>query len=226
MPSMPVPTSGASVRSSGTAWRCMLEPIRARLASSFSRNGMSEAATETSWFGDTSIRSTSSARDHAWSRRRGGPRRCSCTSWPFLSISALAWAMVCFSSSRRRVEGDLVGDLAVSPPCGRGLDEAVLVDPRIGGERGDQADVRTFRRLDGADAAVVGGVHVAHLEAGALAGEAAGPEGREPPLVGDLRERVGLVHELRQLARPEELLDHRRHRLGVDRSCGMSVSIS
>ena len=52
--SMPVPTSGALVRTSGTAWRCMFEPISARLASSFSRNGMSAAATETSCFGDTS----------------------------------------------------------------------------------------------------------------------------------------------------------------------------
>ena len=53
--SMPVPTSGASARSSGTAWRCMFEPISARLASSFSRNGMSAAATETSCFGETSM---------------------------------------------------------------------------------------------------------------------------------------------------------------------------
>ena len=60
MPSMPVPISGERVRISGTAWRCMFEPISARLASSFSRNGISEAATETSWFGDTSIRVTSS----------------------------------------------------------------------------------------------------------------------------------------------------------------------
>ena len=60
--SMPVPTSGASARISGTAWRCMLEPISARLASSFSRNGISAAATETSCFGETSIRSTSSGR--------------------------------------------------------------------------------------------------------------------------------------------------------------------
>ena len=29
-------------------------------------------------------------------------------------------------------------------------------------------------------------------------------------------ERVGLVHELRELARAEVLLDHRTHRLGVD----------
>ena len=54
-PSMPVPTSGASARISGTAWRCMFEPISARLASSFSRNGISAAATETSCFGETSM---------------------------------------------------------------------------------------------------------------------------------------------------------------------------
>ena len=38
---------------SGTAWRCMFDPISARFASSFSRNGTSEAATETSCFGET-----------------------------------------------------------------------------------------------------------------------------------------------------------------------------
>ena len=62
MPSMPVPISGEVVRTSGTAWRCMFEPMSARLASSCSRNGISEAATETSWFGDTSISVTSSGR--------------------------------------------------------------------------------------------------------------------------------------------------------------------
>ncbi len=53
--SMPVPTSGVSERSVGTAWRCMFEPMSARLASSCSRNGMSEAATDTICFGDTSM---------------------------------------------------------------------------------------------------------------------------------------------------------------------------
>ena len=53
--SMPVPTSGASVRSKGTAWRCMLEPINARLASSFSRKGMSAVAMETACLGETSM---------------------------------------------------------------------------------------------------------------------------------------------------------------------------
>ena len=44
----------------GTAWRCMLDPISARLASSFSRKGIREAATETSCMGATSISSSSS----------------------------------------------------------------------------------------------------------------------------------------------------------------------
>ena len=52
---MPVPTSGVSARSVGTAWRCMFEPISARFASSCSRNGISEAATDTICFGDTSM---------------------------------------------------------------------------------------------------------------------------------------------------------------------------
>jgi hypothetical protein len=35
------------VRVSGTAWRCMFNPMSAQLTSSCSRNGIREAATET-----------------------------------------------------------------------------------------------------------------------------------------------------------------------------------
>ena len=59
-------------------------------------------------------------------------------------------------------------------------------------------------------------VHVAHLESGALARQTAGPERRETPLVRDLGERVGLVHELRELRRPEELANRGHDRLRVD----------
>ena len=54
-PSIPVPTNGDSGFKRGTACLIMLDPIRALLASSFSKNGISEAATETNCFGDTSI---------------------------------------------------------------------------------------------------------------------------------------------------------------------------
>ncbi len=53
--SMPVPTRGLSLRISGTAWRCMLAPMSARLASSCSRNGISAVATDTIWRGETSM---------------------------------------------------------------------------------------------------------------------------------------------------------------------------
>jgi hypothetical protein len=62
----------------------------------------------------------------------------------------------------------------------------------------------------------MGRVHVAHLEARTLARQTARPERREPALVRDLRQRVGLVHELRKLAGAEELAHRRRRRLGVD----------
>ena len=111
---------------------------------------------------------------------------------------------------------DVVDDAAVLHLAVRRLDEPELVDPRVARQRRDEADVRAFRRLNRADAAVVRRVHVAHLEAGALAREAAGPEGRQPPLVRDLGQRVGLVHELRQLRRPEELANRGHDRLRVD----------
>jgi len=60
--------------------------------------------------------------------------------------------------------------------------------------------------------AVMRRVHVAHLEAGALAREAARAERRQAALVGDLGERIGLVHELRQLRRAEEFAHRRRRR--------------
>src|SRR2546421_571370 len=111
---------------------------------------------------------------------------------------------------------NLSGDAAVLDLAVRRLDEAVFIYPREGGERIDQADVRAFRRLDRADAAVVSRVYVAYLEARALARETARSERRETPLVRDLGQRVGLIHELRQLRRPEELANRGHHRLRVD----------
>ena len=67
----------------------------------------------------------------------------------------------------------------------RRLDEAELVDSRIAGKRADQADVRTFRRFNRADAAVVRRMHVAHFESGALARQTARTKSRKAPLVRD-----------------------------------------
>ena len=111
---------------------------------------------------------------------------------------------------------DLVRHAAVLADAVRRLDEAELVDAGIEREGVDETDVRTFGGLDRADAAVVRGVHVAHLEAGAVAVETARPERGETTLVRQFRERVDLVHELRELAAREEVADHRRQSLRID----------
>ena len=64
---------------------------------------------------------------------------------------------------------DFVGQLAlVHLAVGRD-EEAVLVDAGVNRQARNQADVRAFRRLDRADAAVVRNMHVADFEAGPLA---------------------------------------------------------
>ena len=117
------------------------------------------------------------------------------------------------------MSGVVPGDAALDLAVGR-LDEAVLVDAAVGRQRADEPDVGTLRRLDGADAAVVAVVHVAHVEAGALARQAAGAERRQAALAGQLRERVGLVHELGELAAAEELLHGRHDGPDVDERVG------
>ena len=111
---------------------------------------------------------------------------------------------------------DLVGQVLVDHLTIRAFDEAVLVDARIGGERVDQTDIRAFRRFNRADAAVMRRMHVAHFETGAFARQAARSKGRHAALVGQFRQRVLLVHELRQLRRAEELAHCCGHRLCVD----------
>ena len=82
----------------------------------------------------------------------------------------------------------------------RRLDEAELVDARKARKRRDESNVRTFRRLNRTDATVVRRVHVSDLEACTLARESARPQSRKAALVRNLRERIGLIHELRELA--------------------------
>jgi hypothetical protein len=59
-------------------------------------------------------------------------------------------------------------------------------------------------------------VDVAHFERRALAVQTRRSEGRETTLVGELRQRVRLVDDLRQFAASEEVIDRRRNGLRVD----------
>ncbi len=63
-------------------------------------------------------------------------------------------------------------------------------------------------------------VDVAHVEAGALARQAARAQRGQAPLVRQLGQRVRLVHELRELRAAEELLDGGDHRPDVDQLAG------
>ena len=97
---MPVPTSGASAITSGTAWRCMFEPISARLASSCSRNGIIAVATETIWRGgDVHVVDLDAGDVLDLAALASGPGRGPRRSVPSAFSGAFAWAMTCSSSS-------------------------------------------------------------------------------------------------------------------------------
>src|SRR5258708_26573986 len=63
-------------------------------------------------------------------------------------------------------------------------------------------------------------MYVAHFETGTLARQAAWAQGGNAALVRDFRQRIVLVHELRELRGPEELLHRSRDRLRVDHLLG------
>ena len=62
----------------------------------------------------------------------------------------------------------------------------------------------------------MGIVYVTYLEACTLTGQTARTEGREASLVGNLSQRIRLVHELRQGIRTEEGVHDRGESLCVD----------
>ncbi len=111
---------------------------------------------------------------------------------------------------------DVVGHVAAGHLAVRRLDEAERVDATVGRERADEADVRAFRGLDRAHAAVVRRVDVTDLHLGAVTGDTTRAERGQATLVRQTRERVVLVHELRELRGAEELLDRGHHGADVD----------
>jgi hypothetical protein len=80
----------------------------------------------------------------------------------------------------------------------------------------NETDVLAFRGMDGAHAAVVRGVDIAHLEAGALRSEATASECGERAQVLYFVERIVLLHELRELVGREKFSDSGLERARVD----------
>ena len=112
--SMPVATHGGSLLTSGTAWRCMFEPMSARLASSCSRKGISEALTPTICLGlmSTNCTSSGSTRTRSTSLDSSLSVRLRASTFSSLVLRMLAilpsafmaseGARMCFSSSSAR----------------------------------------------------------------------------------------------------------------------------
>ncbi len=69
----------------------------------------------------------------------------------------------------------------------------------------ERMDVRTFRGFDWTYATVVSRVYVSNFEACTFTGQTAWAECGDTTFVRNLRQRVVLVHKLRQLAGTEEL---------------------
>src|SRR5207247_745387 len=98
----------------------------------------------------------------------------------------------------------------------RAFDKSEFINSGITTERRNQADVRPFRSFNGADAAIVSGVDVTNLEPGPFTTQSARTQGGKPPLVGNLRERVGLVHELGELTGAKEFAHRSHDRFGIN----------
>ncbi len=113
----------------------------------------------------------------------------------------------------------ILGICLINLTVGR-FHEAVLIDSGIRSQGVDQSDVRSLRRLDGAHSSVMGVMYVSYLESGPVTGQTAGAQGGQTSLVGQLTQRIVLIHKLGQLGGSEELLHRRRHRLDVDQRLG------
>ena len=91
---------------------------------------------------------------------------------------------------------EMPGHAAVFGFAIRRFQETKIVDAGERRQRRDQTDVRTFRRFHRTDTAIVRIMHVADLKPGTIARKPAWPQGRQPALMRQLRQRVDLIHEL------------------------------
>ena len=97
----------------------------------------------------------------------------------------------------------------------RRLDEAQGIDAGMGCQAADQSDVGPLRCLNRADTPVVAIVHVAHIEAGPFTSQPTRSQCRQSAFMGQFRQRIGLLHKLRELAGAKELANDCNYRADV-----------
>ena len=113
-------------------------------------------------------------------------------------LGSLRYDVLVFLISRH--VNDIVSQTAGSllDSAVRCYQESVLIGTGIGSEITDQTDVRTFRRLDRAQTAIMAVVNVSHVETSSLTGKTAGAESGHTAFMRKFRKRVRLIHELAQ----------------------------
>ena len=115
-----------------------------------------------------------------------------------------------------REEIKVLFDPAIFNFAVRSLNETELIDSSESRKARNQADVRAFRSFDRTDPPVMGRMHVADFEPGTLATQTPWSKRGKTPFVGHFAERIGLIHQLRELTPPEEIPNHGRKGLGID----------
>ena len=111
-----------------------------------------------------------------------------------------------------------VRNLSINDLTVRRFDQAVFIDDPVVGQRGNQTDVRAFRRFYRAHASIVGIMNVADFEPCAFTGQTARSQCGQTAFMSQFCQRVSLVHELGQLGTSEEFLDSCNNRTDVDKS--------
>ena len=100
-------------------------------------------------------------------------------------------------------------------PIGR-LDETELVDAGKRAHRANQPDVWPFRSLDRTNAPVMRRMNVAHFESRTLPAETSRSKRRQTAFVRQFRQRICLIHELRELRTPKEISDDCAERFWIN----------
>ena len=98
----------------------------------------------------------------------------------------------------------------------RSLNKSIFIDSCIRCQRVNQSDVRSFRRLNRTHSSVMGIVYVTDLESGTVTGQTTRSQSRQTTFVSQLRQRVVLIHELRQLGTSKKLFHSSCHRLNIN----------
>ncbi len=120
----------------------------------------------------------------------------------------------------RRQVFDLISHLAVNHLPIRRLEKAVTVGTSIGCQGVDQTNIWTLGCLNRTHTTIMRRVYVADFKTGAFPCQTAWAQCRHATFVGDLRQRVVLVHKLGQLAGAKKFFHGRSHRLGIDQILG------